>query len=282
MFFRLLPENEQVAQELVNAYRGLKFGVVLLQGREPYFAADIRTKYVGRKSLLSYTPQEKQAILQNHLDTELRFEDRASFLRDNGPVKIPCRYAGDTGMSISQYAFDTMGETVYDYYRTRYETTPVDPDEAAVFVQDRKDAQAIPVPASRLFPVFTTEYEGLRNCSVRPQMTPAERATTIATFLDEISKASYEGRRIAIRRDHLMRERTIFVPPRLEFGDNEILDPFPQGSPPPMSSQLFDSQVVRWSSAKMPALYRSGPYHGLLGPRTKFTTLSPKNVTKSI
>ncbi len=256
LFFRLLPENEQVSQDLVNAYRGVKFGVVLLQGREPYFAADIRTKYVGRKPLLNYTPQEKQTILQNHLDTELRFEERPSFLRDNGPVKIPCRYAGDTQMSISQYEFNTTGETVYDYYRTRYRTTPVDPEEEAVFVQDQKDAPAIAVPVSRLFPVFTTEYEGLKKCSVRPQMTPAERATTISAFLDELGEVRYEERRISIRRDHLVRERTVFIPPRLEFGGNEILDPFPQGSPPPTSSQSFDSRVVRWGSAKMLALYQ--------------------------
>ena len=280
LFFRLLPENEHVAQDLVNAYRGLKFGVVLLQGREPYFAADIRTKYVGRKSLLSFSPQEKQTILQNHLDTELRFEDRASFLRDNGPVKIPCRYAGDTGMSISQYVFNTTGETVYDYYRTHYQTTPVDPDEDAVFVQDRKDAPAIAVPGSRLLPVFTTEYEGLRNCSVRPQMTPAERATTIAAFLEELVEVRYEERRISIRRDHLIRERTIFVPPRLEFGGNEILDPFPQGSPPPTSSQLFDSQVVRWSSAKMPALYRYGPYHN--EPLPDAVLLYPQSIERPL
>jgi hypothetical protein len=280
LFFRLLPENEHSSQDLVNAYRGVKFGVVLLQGREPYFAADIRTKYVGRKSLLSYTPQEKQIILQNHLDTDLRFEERPSFLRDNGPVKIPCRYAGGTGMSISQYEFNTTLETVYDYYRARYGTTSVNPEEDAVFVQDQKDAPAIAVPVSRLFPVFTTEYEGLRKCSVRSQMTPAERATTISAFLDELIEVRYEGRPISIRGDHLVRERTIFAPPRLEFGGNEILDPFPQGSPPPTSSQSFDSQVVRWGSAKMLALYRSGPYHN--EPLPDAMLLYPQSIERSL
>ncbi len=280
LFFRLLPENEHVAQDLVNAYRGLKFDVVLLQGSKPYFAADIRTKYVGRKSLLNYTPQEKQAILQNHLDVDLRFEERASFLRDNGPVKIPCRYAGDTGMSISQYVLNTTGETIYDYYRDRYEATSVDPHENAVFVQDRKDAPSIPVPVSRLFPVFTTEYEGLRNCSVRPQMTPTERATTIAVFLEEFSDVRYEDRRVSIQRDHLIRERTIFVPPRLEFGKNEILNPFSKGSPPPTSSQLFDSLVVKWGSAKLPTLYRSGPYHN--EPLPDAVLLYPESIERPL
>jgi len=111
-------------------------------------------------------------------------------------------------------------------------------------------------------------------------MTPAERATTISAFLDELGEVRYEERQISIRRDHLVRERTVFIPPRLEFGGNEILDPFPQGSPPPTSSQSFDSQVVRWGSAKMLALYRSGPYHN--EPLPDAVLLYPQSIERSL
>ena len=156
----------------------------------------------------------------------------------------------------------------------------MDPEEVAVFVQDRKDDLSIPVPISRLFPVFTTEHEGLKNCSVRPQMTPTERVAAIANILDELSSVRYEDRQVSIGRDYLTGTRTVFVPPRLEFGKNEILSPFPKGSPPPTSSQLFDSLVVKWGSGKLPALYKFGPYHNEPLPDTVF--LYPGSVERPL
>jgi len=54
LFFRQLPENEGIENDIVNAYRGLKFGVVLFHENGIHLAADVRTRYVGKKSLWEY------------------------------------------------------------------------------------------------------------------------------------------------------------------------------------------------------------------------------------
>jgi hypothetical protein len=279
LFFRLVPENEGVAEDIANAYRGLKFRVVLLEGMGPHFAADIRTKYVGRRSLAEYPEPDTKTTLRKHLDLEIPVDDRASYIRDNGPVKILCRYTGDTGETIDECTFDESGETVFQYYRRRYRSVPVHPKDACVFVQDRvgKD-ESLPVPISRLFPVFTTEYEELRKCSIRPQMTPEARASTIATFLGYLSGVRYGDIPISIGTPCLMKERTVFIPPRLEFGNGEIINPFPKGSPP-KSSRLFDSLTVRWGSKKLPALYRAGPWHN--EPLPDVVLLYPNTINRS-
>jgi hypothetical protein len=260
LFFRMIPENETTPQDIVNAYRGLKFGVILVEGR-PSFAADVRTRYVGRKSLAGYTEEEKQHVLQDHLDLTMPVKDRASFIRDNGPMKMPCRYTGESGTTVGKCTFDETGETVFEYYRKHHKTVQINPDEAAVFAQDRvEEGQSRPVPISRLFPVFTTEYEGLRACSIRPQMTPEERVSSISKFLNYFRGVKYGETSIHIESDYVKNERTVFLPPRLEFGKGEILEPFPKGIPP-KTSGLFDSLTVKWGSRKLPTLYKSGPYH---------------------
>lgn len=183
LFFRMRPENEGISTDVVNAYRGFKFGVVFLQNTTPHLAVDVRTRYVGKKSLLEYSEAEKGSILERHLNLDIRVEERAYFLRDNGNVKVPCRYTGGTGRRVNECTFDGSGETVYEYYSRRYPTLQVVPHEIAVFVQDRDNEHSVPVPISRLFPLFTTEYEGLRTCSVRSQIPPGERAKEIAWFL---------------------------------------------------------------------------------------------------
>lgn len=65
LFFRQIPENEGVNQDIVNAYRGFKFRIVYLEGDGFYFAADIRTKYVGKKSLADYTDNQKMRFSKN-------------------------------------------------------------------------------------------------------------------------------------------------------------------------------------------------------------------------
>jgi hypothetical protein len=262
LFFKIVPENEITVDDTINAYRGLKFGVVLLDVVGPCFAADPRTRYVGRKSLAEYTEEEKQVILQNHLDLSIPFKDRASFIRDNGPLKIPCRYAGDAGLAIGQYKYDETGRTVYQYYREAYPNVTVSRDDATIFAQDRSnEEQSWPVPISRLFPVFTTEYEGMRSCSIHPQMTPQTRVAEIEHFLKYLTSMRYGDITISIKSDHLVKERTVFIPPRLEFGKSEILASFPKSFTPSASSSVFDSQIVNFTSRKLPALYKAGPYH---------------------
>ncbi|MGF2035397.1 MAG: Piwi domain-containing protein [Nostoc sp. CmiVER01] len=262
LFFRQFPENEGVEKDIVNAYRGLKFGVVLLQDVGIHLAADIRTKYVGKKSLQDYTDEEKEDILKQHIDLSIRADDRAYFLRDNIGVKIPCRYTGNTEKSINEYSFDLPEKTtVYKYYCSRYPNIPVHSNEAAILVQDRTKETSIAVPISRLFPIFTTEYEGIRKCSIRSQMTPDERVNTISTFLNELSEVEYEDIPVSIQQPYLKRERNIFIPPRLEFGKGEIHKPFPKGSVPPKTNHIFDKLIMSWASSKLSTLYRNGAYH---------------------
>ncbi len=281
LFYKIAPENEETLNDIVNAYRGLKFGVVLLDGIGPCFAADPRTRYVGRKSLAEYTEEEKQSILQNHLDLSIPFKDRASFIRDNGPLKIPCRYAGDAGMGIGEYKYDETGRTVYQYYRDEYPNVPVSSDDATVFAQDRSnEEQSWPVPISRLFPVFTTEYEGMRSCSVRPQMMPQTRVAEIENFLKYLVGVRYGDIPVSIKSDHLVKERTVFIAPRLEFGKGEVLASFPKNSSPSVSSSTFDSQIINFTSRKLPTLYKAGPYHN--EPLRDVILLYPQTVDRPI
>jgi len=261
LFFRQVPENEGVERDIVNAYRGLKFGLVLLQDGGIHLAADIRTRYVSKKSLQDYTEEEKQNILHKHMDLSIRADERAYFLRDNNAVKIPCRYTGNTEKTINEYTFDLPGKTIYEYYCSRYPNITVHPKEAAILVQDRAKETSIAVPISRLFPIFTTEYEGIRKCSIRSQMAPDERVNTISTFLNELSDVKYEDISVSIQQSYLKKERSIFIPPHLEFGKGEIHKPFPKGSVPPKTNQLFDNLIVRWALSKLTTLYRNGAYH---------------------
>jgi len=261
LFFRQFPENEGVEEDIINAYRGLKFGVVLLQDGGIHLAADIRTKYVGKKSLLECTNEEKQEVLQKHLDLTIRADERAYFLRDNNAVKIPCRYTGNTEKTINEYVFNSSGQTIYEYYCSRYPNIALHPHEAAILVQDRAKETSIAVPISRLFPIFTTEYEGIRKCSIRSQMAPDERVNTISTFLNELSDVKYENIPVSIQHPYLKTERSIFIPPRLEFGKGEIHKPFPTGSVPSKTNKLFDKLIMGWASSKLSTLYRNGTYH---------------------
>lgn len=262
LFFRIKAENEDVDSDVMNAFRGLKFGVILFGGLEPYLVADIRTKYVGRISLASFSDQEKHDILKEHLDLDKPTEERATFLRDNGSVKIPCRYTGETGKTIQEYSITGLEDTVYSYYQKRYPFLRLSRSDRAVFVKDKAGSDdSIPVPESRLFPVFTTDFEGVRKCSVRPQMTPEERIDIITPFLDCFNNLTFAGNPISVKRKFKTQDRTVFLPPRLEFGKSKIIDPLISEFPPDPESGALDSLIVRWGSRKLPALYLSGPFH---------------------
>jgi hypothetical protein len=278
LFFCQVPENEGVERDIVNAYRGLKFGVVLLQNGGIHLGADIRTKYVGKKCLLECTNEEKQEVLQKHLDLTIRADERAYFLRDNNAVKIPCRYTGNTEKTINQYVFNSSGQTIYEYYCSRYPNIALHPNEAAILVQDRTKETSIAVPISRLFPIFTTEYEGIRKCSIRSQMAPDERVNTISTFLNELSDVKYENIPVSIQHPYLKTERSIFIPPLLEFAKGEIHKPFPTGSVPSKTNKLFDKLIMGWASSKLSTLYRNGTYHNEIIPN--LILLYPKTLER--
>jgi len=259
LFFLQEPENKNIPDDIVNAYRGYKFGVVLIEDK-PYLAVDVRTRYIGRKSLSEYTDSDRGEILSKHLDLQVPIRDRSSFIRDNGTIKIPCRYAGETESTVANCIIEGSDKTVLQYYYERYPDLKINPNDRAVFVQDRIGGdRSIPVPESRLFPVFTTEYEGVKRCSVKPQMTPKERIDNIKKFLDYFTDINYGDTHIEIEKGPLIKERTVFVPPSLEFGNSEILTPFPRGIPP-KASGMFDAGIVRFGSKKIALLYNAGSY----------------------
>jgi hypothetical protein len=256
-----------------------------------YLVADVRTKYVGRKALLDYTPAERQRLLKQHLDLRLQLKDRASFIRDNGAIKIPCRYTGETDQTVTEYVIDeATNQTVYGYYRQRYGALPIRRDEPAIFVQDRRSAPetsrgdpddaSVPVPSSRLFPVFTTDHEEWK-CSIHPQLTPTERTNRIDNFLKNLSGVTYGEHSLEIQPTYLSKPRTLFLPPRLEFGNNKVLAPFsPSTLPVQAIDQQLDGTLVKWGSRKLPTLYQAGPFHN--EPLPEVALLYPESLDRSL
>jgi len=154
-----------------------------------------------------------------------------------------------------------LGKTVYEYYSQNYPQLKISPHEEAVFVKDRLEKDKfIAVPISRLFPIFTTEYEGLRRCSIRPQLSPDERVKIISNFINELSAVEYENKPVKIKQEYLKRERTVFIPPNLEYGSGEIHKPLLNSNISKHTTQKFDDIVKKWSSSKLSALYRNKSY----------------------
>jgi hypothetical protein len=260
LYYHLRPENERQNNDHVNAYRGFKFGVVLLENAELLLAADIRTKYIGRRSLAQYNQAEREGVLARHLDLDIDIEDRATFLRDNGSAKYSCRYAGPTGQTIGEYRIKELNQTVLEFYAERYPRLRLDPNDAAVFFDSGGQKKDLAAPASRMFPVFTTEDESLRTCSIKPQMTPEARVREIHTFLGELTGLNYAGRDFSIDRELVTRERSIFLPPKLEYGKGKVLEPYPQNGATGTVVPDIEKAIANWRFNKVPMLYQHGPY----------------------
>jgi hypothetical protein len=278
LFFPLNPANADATRDVMNAFRGFKFGVVLL-GDSPFLAIDVKTRYISRKALSEFSSKERESILGDHLDLTLALKDRALFLRDNGPKKIPCRYAGETGRTVAAFEFEP-GTSVAKYYAQKYRLH-LDSNDPAVFVRDRLDesTMALAAPASRLFPTFTTEFEGVRYCSVKPWMNPAERYNAAKQFLAHLSGARYGSTVLTVSDELLAKERTVFLPPKLEFGQGRILNPF-HGRPPRVDEEAFDSQIVRWGSHKYPTLLQARPQHN--EPLPDLVLLYPERLPREV
>jgi len=260
LYFHLHPENEREARDHVNAYRGFKFGVVLLESGELLLAADIRTKYLGRRSLAECSQAERESALARHLDLEIEIEDRAKFVRDNGSTKYSCRYAGPTGQSISEYQIKELNQTVLEFYTQHYPRLRLDPNDAAIFFDSGGRKKDLAAPESRMFPVFTTEDESLRTCSAKPQMTPEARVQEIQSFLGELTGLSYAGQTFSIGRELVTRERSIFVPPKLEYGKGNVLEPYPKNGATGNVIPDIEKAIADWRFNKVPMLYQHGPY----------------------
>lgn len=273
LYFRLEPENWENKHDRVFAYRGLKFSVVFL-GDKPWLAADILTTYRGQRSLSEYSSDQRQRELYFHLSDRIEPDDRATFLRDNGKVKIPCRVVGPTGRTVTQYTFLNNGgrKSVREYYEQRYGILVSEHDEA-VFVRDREGGDSWPVPASRLYPLFNTEYDEVRNCSVQPQMSPDERVETIRAFLKDLKDVRFAGSTLAIGHNAFQTaERSVFPAPALEFGDGQTLTVD--------TSLPVEDGYNRYRQGKMTMLYEHGPFSGQSLP--DLVLLYPDNLERNV
>jgi hypothetical protein len=273
LYFRLEPENWENKHDRVFAYRGLKFSVVFL-GDKPWLAADILTTYRGQRSLSEYSSEQRQRELYFHLSDRIEPDDRATFLRDNGKVKIPCRVVGPTGQTVTQYTFLQNGgrKSVREYYEQRYGILVSEHDEA-VFVRDREGGDSWPVPASRLYPLFNTEFDEVRNCSVLPQMSPDERVETIWAFLKDLKDVRFAGSTLAIGHNAFQTaERSVFPAPALEFGDGQMLTVD--------TSLPVEDGYNRYRQGKMTMLYEHGPFSGQSLP--DLVLLYPDNLERNV
>lgn len=253
LYFNLEPENKGAADDVVNAYRGIRFSVVFIDGN-PFLAADVQTRYIGRKSLAHHSPEERADLLREHLNTDIKFEDRALFTRDNGSKKFSCKYAGETGKKISEFVFGEGKQTVLDYYKQTYPSVTVNPWDEAVFVRDHGRPDSFAVPASCLYPIFTTEEEGMRSCSVEPWMSPDDRVYALRVFLNRIGKVSVEGKAVTCGLNPIVFPRNVFTPPSLEYGREECLDCRCGAKGP------TEAEFNNWRSGKTDFLYQHGPY----------------------
>lgn len=223
LYFRIAPENYDTTDDQVYAYRGLRFAVVFINA-SPFLAADIVTTYCGIRSLDKYSKQDREGALYYHTSDQVELEDRAYFLRDNGPSKIPCQYVAETGKSVSEFKLLIRNEekSIQQYYAERY-NIKLNADDPAVLVQDRGSSEKWPVPASRLFPIFKTEHDELRNCSVPPFLSPTERIRLIQSFLNDLTNLQFSGSPLAIDQKPFETERSYLTAPALEFRDGYTL-----------------------------------------------------------
>ncbi len=142
LFYFQKPINNNVNEDSINAYRGYKFAVVYIENKGFFLAVDVRTRYVGRKSIQEYSLEHKDLV--DHLNLDTPFKERPRFLRDNGHIKFPCRYTGFGEQSVSEYVIND-NETVFDYYKNKYPQIQLDPNDMVVFAQDQEEGESWPV-----------------------------------------------------------------------------------------------------------------------------------------
>lgn len=274
LYFRLEPENWENKRDSVYAYRGLKFGVVFLKGGAAWLAGDILTTYRGKRRLSEYSKDQRKSELRYHLGEDIDPEKREPFLRDNGKVKIPCRFAGFSGQTVSQHTFVFNGgrKSIRDYYEQRYGILVPEGDEA-IFVRDRDGGDVWAVPASQLYPLFSNEWDEVRNCSVLPQMPPEERVSTVRVFLKDLTEVRFAGSSLRIGQNFMeATDRSVFAAPVLEFGNGKTLT-IDASLPVEEAYNLY-----RQNKTKM--LYEHGPFSGQSLP--DLVLLYPDNMERGV
>ena len=254
-FFYMEPENASHALDALNAFRGISFSIVPMPPHKIYLALDVVTRYVSRLSFAEYRTQKRESELAEHCST--RFEKRRWLLRDNGSVKYRCIYAGETGKSIAEFRIEDLGLTVFEYYRQNFPdvTRHLSPSDPALFcARDKKDEAPVPVPASRLFPIFPFERDLRRRCSVSPQLAPDERHQLLRGFIRNLGPTLYNNTQLDLSDRLLTRQDIYFAVPTLEFGQGYMLN---SGDMGPRNGEYSASA---WGAAKMKSLIQTGPY----------------------
>jgi hypothetical protein len=265
LFFLQKAENYLNKQDEINAFRGCKFGAVFVHGI-PYLALDIQTKYYGRRPLAQFNTQEREEILSEHLDLGLPSGDRGTFVIDNVRTKTPGTYAGQTGKNIAEQRIENLDMTIIQYYEKKFPELVLDSHDKAAYVQPRgQEDRTIVSPESRLFPVFGSDSEMAKRCSVRPQITPRDRLILNGKFLSLMSGIRYQGSSLRISSKPMLNERTAFLPPTLEFGSGKTLSAFPGGVPDKSSIEL-DKALSNFGPRKIAFLHEGSPFHNELIP----------------
>jgi hypothetical protein len=252
LYFKVAPENYNATEDQVYAYRGLRFAVIFIDA-SPFLAADIVTTYRGIHPLSDYSKQDWEGALYYHTSDQVELGDRGYFLRDNGPSKIPCQYVSDTRKSVSEYKLLIRNEekSIQQYYAERY-GIKLNANDPAVLVQDRGSAEKWPVPASRLFPIFKTDDDELRGCSVLPFLSPADRVSLIQSFLSDLSELQFGGSPLTINQKPLETERSYLTAPELEFRDGHTLA---------LDESLpIEKAFANYRNGKLEMLYKYGTF----------------------
>ena len=257
LFFRHEAANADATGDEVNAYRGLHFGVIFLDGTKPHLVGDIKTRFFGRYPLAQCPIERRVELLEDHVDPELKVEERALFIRDNITLKRSCRYVDTTGKTVSEFRLtDLSNISVWEYYRDNYKDITLDPNDEAVLVRDHGSDRSLAVPASRLFPIYTTDDDEMHRCSVTAQLSPTERVNLIMGFLADLGAMRFAGREFSVGKELLYRDRSVFSAPALEFGKGNRLTIADKD----IATADEDETFMRWRDAKVSSLYKFGPY----------------------
>jgi hypothetical protein len=272
LFYRSIPINHDVGARVVDAYRGFKFSIVWCDEIGLCLGADVRTKYIGRRCLSDYYKKSAVNEIKEHINTRPRlpFEKRPLLVRDNGPVKFSCAFAGDTDVNASEAIFfdKTRGRdiSIPTYYKEIYKID-IPADDKVVFVRDGEHRDSIRVPACRLFPAFNTEqikdmhrHKPREITPPSAQLPPDERMKLIREFIQEIDHIQHNGRSIKLEVAPYKRSKNVVMPPNLQFGNNFIMRYGEHISVKEAKNLSHEEMILKWSKAKMISLYKHGVY----------------------
>ena len=272
-FYRQVPENQGNFRDQVNAYRGFSFNVIHVDKRGFYLSVDATTKYVGKKPLSDYSDGERITSLSQHINVKGR--RRGNFLRNNGLSKFKCKYSGSSDQTCEEFFLKELGKTVYEYYKERYPEIRISTSDRVVFAKD--GTNTFPVPESTMFPIFTTEFDSVKYCSVKPQINPEDRLDEIIDFVGDLINLQFGNSKLSVGNKPLTMDVSTHKLPRLIFRDGNILDPYSHSN----ISHAEDARIFgSFNKKKIEYLYQFGPYTN--EPVPPLTLLYPETTDRRL